>query len=39
MNCFLKVKVERVPSHQLKRSIALPHDITVNTHRYETMGK
>ncbi len=32
------VKVEGVPSQQLKCSISLSHDVTVNTHCYKTMG-
>ncbi len=35
--CF-KVKVEGVPSQQLKHSISLHHDIIVNTHCHVTMG-
>ncbi len=38
MNNFFIVKVV-VPTHQLKRSMSLPHDITVNTHCYETVGR
>ncbi len=34
---FVIIKVEWVPSQQLKRSISLPHDVTVNTNCYETM--
>ncbi len=37
MNYFFIVKVEGVPSQQLKNSISLTHDVTVNTHCYETM--
>ncbi len=37
MNYFLIVKVEGVPSQQLKHSISLPHDVTVNTDCYETV--
>ncbi len=36
---FFIVKVEGVPSQQLKHFISLPHDVTVNTHCYKTMGK
>ncbi len=36
---FFIVKVEGVPSQQLKCSISLPNDVKVNTHCYETMGR
>ncbi len=39
MNYVFIVKVEGVPSNELKRSISLPHNVTVNTHCYETMGR
>ncbi len=39
MNYFFILKVKGAPSQQLKRSILLPHDITVNTHYYEAMGR
>ncbi len=39
MNYFFIVKEEGVLSQQLKRSISLPHDVTVNTHCYEAMGR
>ncbi len=39
MNSFFILKVEGVQSQQLKRSISLLNDVTVNTHCYETMGR
>ncbi len=36
---FLQVKVVVPSSQQVKCSILLPHDVTVNTHCHVTMGR